>query len=440
MRVMVDRITPQPLVGAVTLTGGLAALGGTWVLQASSSSWNSQGTGQAILSLVLVVAVVLARQLPMHVRSGVKVYIATVPLYLMVALLTPALAATAVALAVLAGELATRRRTGNPPADMANQTGRWGGIAIAASAVAHVNVPAEYNVLPLVGAAAILWAGDILTSPLSLIPVIGGRADDVMVLVAKQAGKVEGAQYLVALLGAMVGRQDVWTLILLALPTMLVYYAFKDNMVLRNSTLEMLEKMADTVDLRDPYTFEHSRRVADYCYDIAKQMGWPEQMAERTVAAARLHDIGKIRIPDEILKKDSGLTLDQQAEMNLHPEYGADFLAKHPDFVQGIEIVRHHHESWDGTGYPHRLKGNEIPVGSRIIAVADSFDAMTTDRPYRRAMSWDRAAQILREGRGIQWDGKVVDAFLASISDKLSQQPHLRIVSDDEDTTGSAAG
>jgi HD-GYP domain-containing protein (c-di-GMP phosphodiesterase class II) len=92
---------------------------------------------------------------------------------------------------------------------------------------------------------------------------------------------------------------------------------------------------------------------------------------------------------------------------------------RHADFARGIEIVLHHHESWDGTGYPHGLKGTAIPFGARVIAVADSFDAMTSDRPYRRGMPIQKAAQLLREGRGQQWDALIVDAFLRSIADQL---------------------
>ncbi|HUP27588.1 MAG TPA: HD domain-containing phosphohydrolase, partial [Chloroflexia bacterium] len=96
----------------------------------------------------------------------------------------------------------------------------------------------------------------------------------------------------------------------------------------------------------------------------------------------------------------------------------ADLLQRYPDFARGAEIVRHHHESWDGTGYPGRLRGSDIPFGGRVIAVADSYDAMTTDRPYRKAMTQEKASSILRDGRGKQWDAQIVDAFLETIEEK----------------------
>jgi putative two-component system response regulator len=122
------------------------------------------------------------------------------------------------------------------------------------------------------------------------------------------------------------------------------------------------------------------------------------------------------------------------ALMERHPELGADLLKRYPDFARGVDIVRHHHEAWDGSGYPHRLRGTEIPFGSRVIAVADSFDAMTSDRPYRRGMSFEQASSILRDGRGKQWEGRVVDAFLASLEAQREQLvPMLRLVSRDKD-------
>lgn len=107
--------------------------------------------------------------------------------------------------------------------------------------------------------------------------------------------------------------------------------------------------------------------------------------------------------------------------METHSERGAEVLRRYRDFVRGVEIVRHHHEAWDGTGYPHRLKATEIPFGARIIAVADSFDAMTSDRPYRKGMSVERAAGILASGKGTQWDPDLVQVFLRVIAEELDR-------------------
>lgn len=135
-------------------------------------------------------------------------------------------------------------------------------------------------------------------------------------------------------------------------------------------------------------------------------------------------------LPDAILHKTGLLTAEERALMQTHSERGAEVLARYKDFTRGAAIVRHHHEAWDGSGYPHGLKGVEIPFGARVLAVADSFDAMTTDRPYRRGMSVAKAVGILRQGRGQQWDPQVVDAFLRSlvVQGKRAPSPLLQVL------------
>jgi putative nucleotidyltransferase with HDIG domain len=215
-----------------------------------------------------------------------------------------------------------------------------------------------------------------------------------------------------------------------AVPTLLIYWAFKRAKELDEGTRELLGRMADTVDLRDPYTGGHSRRVTELTRGILRELGLQGPDVHLIIAAARVHDIGKIGMPDRVLLKDGKLDDEEWATMKQHPEKGAELLERYPDFARGAEIVRHHHERWDGRGYPHRLAGAEIPFGARVIAVADSFDAMTSDRPYRMGMTVERAAAILREGRGVQWDAAIVDAFLRSVADRLERPaaPFLRVV------------
>ena len=127
--------------------------------------------------------------------------------------------------------------------------------------------------------------------------------------------------------------------------------------------------------------------------------------------------------------------------MTSHSEVGAAFLDRHPGFRRGVDIVRHHHEAWDGSGYPHKLRETSIPFGARVIAVADSFDAMTSDRPYRKGMNHSEAVNILRKGRGTQWDPHIVDAFLCSIEDG-AQETKMRpliALADETNRLGVAA-
>jgi putative nucleotidyltransferase with HDIG domain len=199
--------------------------------------------------------------------------------------------------------------------------------------------------------------------------------------------------------------------------------------------------MADTVDLRDPYTGGHSHRVTHYTRGILHELGKHGPEVDLIVAAARVHDIGKIGIPDYVLQKDGPLSDEEWVIMKRHPETGAELLKRYPDFSRGVEFVRHHHERWDGQGYPHRLRDSAIPFGARVIAVADAFDAMTSDRPYRKGMSTQQAAYILREGRGLQWDGLIVDAFLRSVADRIEQSapPRLQVIPSSADSTGTTA-
>jgi HD-GYP domain-containing protein (c-di-GMP phosphodiesterase class II) len=178
--------------------------------------------------------------------------------------------------------------------------------------------------------------------------------------------------------------------------------------------------MADTVDLRDVYTGGHSKRVAELVRGILQQMEISGPETAIIEIAARLHDIGKIGVADSILKKPARLLPEEMATMRTHPEKGAALISKYKDFSRGAEMILYHHERWDGTGYPAGIKANDIPFGARVIAVADGFDAMTSDRTYRKALSIGQAIQILLDGRDTQWDSKVVMALLGFLSSQAA--------------------
>jgi len=176
---------------------------------------------------------------------------------------------------------------------------------------------------------------------------------------------------------------------------------------------ETLEALGAALDLRDSETGGHSRRVSLYCLTIARAMQLGPEQVKNIVRGSYLHDIGKIGIPDAILLKQGKLTAEERTVMESHARIGFDLVC-HIGFLSGAaEIVLTHQERFDGTGYPQGLVGEEIPIGARIFAVADTLDAMTTDRPYRLALSFAEAkAEIIRES-GKQFDPKVVSAFLA---------------------------
>jgi putative nucleotidyltransferase with HDIG domain len=172
-----------------------------------------------------------------------------------------------------------------------------------------------------------------------------------------------------------------------------------------------LEALARAIDARDPYTFEHSARVAAISQELAEGMGLPPADLVTLRRGGLLHDIGKIGVPDRILGKTSPLTDEEWAAIRRHPLIGFDMLKDVPFLQASIDLVRHHHERWDGEGYPDRLKGSAISQLARIVTVADAFDAMTSDRPYRKGFSFEFAAKTIMSETARQFDPVVVEAF-----------------------------
>lgn len=184
---------------------------------------------------------------------------------------------------------------------------------------------------------------------------------------------------------------------------------------LATTNRELLELFVHTVEYGDPYTSGHSQRVSRYSRIIAKAIGLSGTEVERISIAALLHDVGKIHeIFRPILTKPGRLTIEERAIMELHPIKSAELVAKLSEFHDIVPAVRHHHENWDGTGYPDKIAGEAIPLGSRIIMFADTIDAMTSDRAYRKAMTEVEVRSELIKFRGKQFDPTICDALLDS--------------------------
>jgi HD-GYP domain-containing protein (c-di-GMP phosphodiesterase class II) len=190
----------------------------------------------------------------------------------------------------------------------------------------------------------------------------------------------------------------------------------------QQQTLAMATSLVSLIDLRDRYTGGHSQRVANYVRGIAVQMCMPDDDADTMVFAASLHDIGKIGVPDHILLKPGKLTDEEFGWIRKHPEWGWMALRAVDGFQEAALLVLHHHERLDGNGYPSRLRGTEIPLGSRLITVADSFDALTTNRPYRTARSHEEALAELHRCCGTQFDTQVVNAFCAFLERRQANE------------------
>ena len=176
--------------------------------------------------------------------------------------------------------------------------------------------------------------------------------------------------------------------------------------------LSTIEALARAVDAKDGVTHGHIRRVQTAALALARRLGVNDDLQLRAIeAAALLHDVGKLAIPEHILNKPGRLTPAEFERMKSHARIGAEILSEVHFPYPLVPIVRHHHENWDGTGYPEGLKGSEIPIGARILAVVDCFDALTSNRPYRRALSMSEALDIIDARRGRMYDPAVVDAF-----------------------------
>jgi putative nucleotidyltransferase with HDIG domain len=173
----------------------------------------------------------------------------------------------------------------------------------------------------------------------------------------------------------------------------------------------VVRALTSAIDAKDPYTCGHSDRVARVAVRLAEELGCDRQQLDTIYLSGLLHDVGKIGIDDEVLRKPGKLTEAEYEHIKTHAEIGFRILSDIKQLDDVLPVVLHHHEQWDGKGYPRGLTGNEIPLLARIVAVADSFDAMGSDRPYRQGMSDEKLDAILREGAGKQWDAQVVDAF-----------------------------
>jgi len=179
----------------------------------------------------------------------------------------------------------------------------------------------------------------------------------------------------------------------------------------------IIRALTAAIDAKDPYTSGHSERVARIAVRLAEQLGMPAPKRSDLYLAGLLHDIGKIGVGDDVLKKVGPLTPEEFRKIQSHVEIGVTILKDLKKLSHILPGVRHHHESLDGTGYPDRLSGDEIPFEARILAVADSFDAMSSNRPYRKRLSLAQIDKIFREGRNVQWDPNVVDALFACRGD-----------------------
>jgi putative nucleotidyltransferase with HDIG domain len=207
--------------------------------------------------------------------------------------------------------------------------------------------------------------------------------------------------------------QAWWATLLFAVPLYTTRLAYQKFVEMREMFTQTIGALAEAVDKRDPYTSKHSHRVKAIAVDIGRQMRVSEAELEALEWGGLLHDVGKIGVRDAVLLKQDRLTREERMQMNAHPVLGAEIIAPVKKLAPELPIIRHHHEWFNGSGYPDRLIGDEIPRLARILHVADAFEAMTAKRPYRMTpLTTDQALAELRKFAGIQFDPVVVDAFV----------------------------
>jgi putative two-component system response regulator len=191
---------------------------------------------------------------------------------------------------------------------------------------------------------------------------------------------------------------------------------------LQESYEASLIMLANAIEVRDPYTRGHVERVMNYAQSIAEYLGWSSTEINNLRFGSILHDIGKINISEDILRKEGTLSDEEWVEMRKHPEMGAELVKGIHYLDPALPVILYHHERWNGSGYPFGLKAEKIPIAARIVAIADSFDAMTTERPYRQELTPEQAFDEVISGSGIQYDPLIVDAFQhAWETDKITE-------------------
>jgi putative nucleotidyltransferase with HDIG domain len=264
-----------------------------------------------------------------------------------------------------------------------------------------------------VGAAAIYFSLNVLITA-AFISLRDGQP------VAKQL-RASGGAYLnmlalapVAwLMAQMYVNAGWWAVLLFAVPLYTTRLAYTRFVEVREMFTQTVRSLAAAVDRREPFTKEHSHRVQEIAMDIGRAMKVSDADMEALEWGGLLHDIGKIGVPDAVLLKQGRLTREERATMNLHPVLGAEIIAPVTHLAPELKIIRHHHEWFNGSGYPDRLVGDDIPKLARVLHVADAFEAMTAPRPYRMTpLTPEQALAELRKFGGIQFDPDVVDAFV----------------------------
>ena len=411
------RLGSRVAIFAAVVAAAAVAMQAMWLV-----GWRGSWSADPRLMAVFVLLGATASHFPVELTPRFKSNVATAVNFAILLLFPAPLAIGLIGLAVLLGNgtLALRRnREGRRRRGVYDTLFNTAQMVIGAGVAAAVlyalgpgspaahPTSADLWVVPL-AAAAMYFTNTGLVALMVAIHT-HRRMSDVWLATQRLDAPSETALYLIGFVTAIMASVYEWVPLVMVVPTAVVYLSTKRAVILNQQTIDAVEAMADMVDMRDRYTADHSKRVAANAAKIASAMGLrPEDVATLRLAA-RVHDLGKIGLPDSILRKEGKLEPEEFALMKEHPRRGHEILAKFPQYRKGREIVLAHHERYDGRGYPTGLTADRIPLGAQIVAVADALDAMTSDRPYRAALPLHQAMTELRIGRATQWSPAVVD-------------------------------
>ena len=378
-------------------------------------SQSSQGVGIALGLAFWIGITVVASALPVRFSDGVLMSVSAAPILAAMNLGGPAAAGWVALLG--STELRELRRDIPWFGSLANHAGLVLPAVIAGFALRTIVPSSGDPVADLFGtavAAGVYFAMNFVFA--SSILALRTGSPLITVLGTSDRGLVLSFTALAPLAWLMTQTYEKvgwWTTALYALPLYTIRLANERLVEMREMFTQTIEALAHAVDKRDPMTANHSRRVKEIASDIGRVMRLSATEMEAVEWGGLLHDVGKIGVPDHVLLKEDRLTRDERQVMNSHPVLGAEIIAPVKKLAPELPIIRHHHEWYNGSGYPDRLLGDEIPKLARILHVADAFEAMTAARPYRKKpLTAEQALGELRKFAGIQFDPVVVDAFV----------------------------
>jgi putative nucleotidyltransferase with HDIG domain len=418
---------PKPLriyiAGVVTL-GALALGVATFVFPADPRIAVGLDIGESPTVQILLgvsfwtVLALIASALPVTLPRGTQQGVAMAPVLAAMALGGPAVAGWVAAL----GTTELRELRGRIPwyGTLANHAGLTlpaiaGGVVRIAVLEGAARLGQSSLILDFVATmvAALVFASLNIALAGSLLALRAGQPFSSVVSDFRQAAFTNLATGPLGWLMSVVYSIQWWATLLFALPLYTTRVASQRLVEMRDMFTQTIGALAAAVDKRDPFTALHSQRVKTMAVDIGRVMRVSDSELEALEWGGLLHDVGKIGVPDDVLKKPERLTRDERMTMNSHPVLGAQIIAPVTRLAAELPIIRHHHEWYNGSGYPDRLIGDEIPKLARILHVADAFEAMTAARPYRMTpLSREEALAELRKFAGVQFDPVVVDAFV----------------------------